>query len=390
MKARAITLWLLLLGNGCRDWGRFEPDGGGAAPSGGAPVDGGGGASMTSGGNAPQGGFGPWFDDGLASRRSIDVVRAASDQAVNDFPVLVRVPAEMALPGDVRLVEDDHVTPLAFEVERLSPNTEALIWVRVPSVGPQPARLWLYYDGAAETEALAETETWSNGFVAVWHFETSGADALDAHSGTVTGASAAVAIVGNGFGFDGDGDRVDAPGAADFDSLFASGGTLSALVRPDSGGELDRGRIVDRTADTQFAGGWALTAGDFVEPESFGFAYSFTGGYGWWVTPPQSTPHGMWHHIAATFAEGDAAPVLYIEGVEQTLTVDSGIVGTPSVTAGLDLSIGARPVADDRDYAGVIDELRASSVVRSATWLATEADNMAGGLVTIGEAEARQ
>ncbi len=391
-----IPLSLLLLGaSACRDWDRFAPAAGGApgdGGSGGAPSNGGNGGQPGGGqpsGGAAQGGAGGWFDDGLTTRRSIDVVRPASEEAVDDFPILLRLAPGLDVTGELRLVADDHESALPFEVERLVADAESLVWVRVPSVGPQVTRIWLYYGGVAETQSLPPGDTWSNGFVAVWHFEASGEDALAAHSGTIAGATSAVAVVGNGFSFDGDGDHVDVPGAAAFDTMFASGGTLSALVRPNSGGELDRGRIIDRTTDTLFTGGWALTAGDFVQPESFGFAYSFTGGYAWWVTPPQSTLHGEWHHVAATFAEGDAAPQLYIEGVAQMLTVDSPIAGRPGVSAGLSARIGGQPAGEDRDYDGVIDELRASATVRSATWLATEAENMAGGLVSVGDAETR-
>lgn len=391
MTLRATVLTLLWLGAGaCRDWDRFEPDGstnGGAPGTGGAPSNGGGGAGPSTGGSAPQGGEGPWFDDGLASRRPIDIVRPSSEETLSDFPILLRLGADLSVTGDLRLAADDHQTPLPFEVERLLPDGESLVWVRVPSVGPDSTRVWLYYGGTAISPVMLASETWSNGFVAVWHFEDSADDSVGMHGGTVTGATSSVASVGNGFGFDGDGDHVDVAGAVAFDTLFQNGGTISALVRPDSGGEMDRGRIVDRTSNAQFAGGWSLTVGDFVQPESFGFAYSFTGGFAWWLSPLGSTPHGTWHHIAATFAEGDMAPALYVEGEPQRLTVDTDITGAPDIAAGLATRVGGRALGDDRDYAGVIDELRASATVRSQTWLATEAENMAGGLVSVGDAQ---
>ncbi len=391
---RRVVALLALSAAACsHDWDAYDPRlGAGGSSSGGGGSTG----ATNAGGGAPSstqttgaGGDAPWFDDGLARRRPLDVARRGTTETLSDFPVLARLPpSTVNLGGELRFV-DETQTVLAHEIERADENGESVVWVKLPSLGAATTRIWLYYDGTPESTALPPAEVWSNAFVAVWHFDSSAADATASHEGTATGAVPAAGWVGGGFTFDGAEDAVDVAADTAFDGLFTQGGTITSLTRPTNGGEMDRGRILDRTSSSTFTGGYSFLMSDYATPRSVGFAYAYADSYGWWTTAQSSIEHGAWQHVAVTFTEGDTAPKLYVDGQSQPLFIEAAPAGAPATVAGLGVRVGGRTGGTDRDYAGDIDELRVASTVRSASWVAAEWENVATGFVTLGEEEAR-
>ena len=102
-----------------------------------------------------------------------------------DFPVLVRLPAEVssqlqAAYGTDLYFEDENEAPLAFEVETFNPDGTTFVWVKVPSLS-SATRLTVYFGGSANA-GNDPTAVWSR-YVGVWHFD---ADA----AGTTTVADA--------------------------------------------------------------------------------------------------------------------------------------------------------------------------------------------------------
>ena len=391
------------------DWDRYDPRLGASASASTGPTGGtgtttggmggnGGGTTGSGGGAGGAGGSGPWYDDGLSRRRALSIALPPGSDSLADFPVLVRLdPARIdyaaTSPGgaDLRFVADDHVTLLAHEIERWQPGGESLVWVEAPALAPAPSTVWMYYGGAPAAPALDPAETWSNGFVAVWHL---GADLLDAsggaHDGSATGTVApATGKIGEGRQLDGTEDYVDVGASAAFDALFASGGTLSAFFLADTPGDNGRGRILDRTLDSSIGSGWAMGMTDALVPGSFGFGYAFSNQFGLWTTPADSVTLGAWHHAAASFTEGDAAPVLYLDGAATGVVVDSAPSGVPAVASSIAPRLGGRCNGLDRDFAGRLDEVRVASAVRSPTWSAAEVLAAEDQLVQIGADEVK-
>jgi hypothetical protein len=381
-----VELLVVLVGVGaCAfEWDGFDPRLGGPVGEGGSAA---GGGSEGGGGGGP-GGSGAWFDEGLLLRRPVEVaLSGAGDAELEDFPVLVVVPATAELSPGLRFVADDHATLLAHEIELFDARDETLVWVRVPLLSATTRTLWLYYGGTPISMPRDPAETWSNGFVAVWHL---GAELVDStghgHDGSGNAAVAAGRI-GLGRGFDGDGDFVDVAPAAVFDGLFAAGGTISVFVAPATAGEVDRGRILDRTVNSTFGGGFALLMSSFATPGSVGFGYGWSDVFGWWTTPQDSVVFGAWQHVAVSYAEVDAAPDLYLDGLAQAVVVDGTPAGAAPTSTNVPVRIGGRSGGADRDFDGIIDELRVASGVRSPLWIAAEALSADGALATVGEPE---
>lgn len=381
------------------NWDAFDPRLTSSAATTGSGGAAGGPSTTSTGGMGAQGGAGasggsgsqPWLDDGLITRRPLDVsLPPGIVETLSDFPVLVRLDATRLpdLESELRFGLDDHETVLAHEVERWDPTGESIVWVEVPTLDAIPTRIWMYYGGRPVTGMIDPADVWSNGFVAVWHLGERLVDSTTGgHDGVATNALAGPGFAGSGTLFDGDGDYVDVTADPAFDGLFVDGGTVSVFIEPPNAGELNRGRIFDRTTSSGFAGGWSLLMSSSATPDSVGFAYGFVGAYGWWTTPPGSMTYSAWHHVAASFSEADLEPQLYLDGVLQQVVLQQAPMGLPPSTPDVAPRLGGRSGGTDRDYAGTIDELRVASVVRSQAWIATEAQ---GATVIIGDAEAQR
>jgi hypothetical protein len=409
-------LALALLVAACsHDWDAYAPTAGASAgatstgtggasnnnpsASGGSPAASGGAGAGGSSVSVGTGGSAPWYDAALERRRAIGI-EAIEGTALEDFPVLVRLDptridyaATAAEGADLRFVGDDQTTLLAHEIEAWSPGGESVIWVRVPVLGTEgPTTIWLYHGGAPSQPALSPTDTWSNGFEAVWHLGQ-GADDATAHahdgvpgSGVTAGAAGKV---GSAHAFDGTNDFIDVPASAAIDALFVGGGTLSAWIRPTSSGATQRARIFDRSLSTTFGGGWAFLLSDYLVTDSLGFGHGHVMNHSWWTTPMGSITYATWQHVAVSFAEADGTPDIYIGGVVQAVVLSDAGMGALATPTSIAARIGNRSGATDRAFAGTIDEVRISTTVRSPAWIATEARAAEDTLLTVGAEEQR-
>ena len=158
---------------------------------------------------------------------STSALAKIGETAWTDFPVLVRLPAEVssqlqAADGTDLYVEDENKVPLAFEVESFDSAGTTLVWVKVPSLS-SATKLTAYFGGAANADN-DPTAVWSR-YVGVWHYAPDAAGTttvVDAtgHSlaGTTTGT---ISTYAGPFG--GDTlqctEKINAP---DYDSLLSN------------------------------------------------------------------------------------------------------------------------------------------------------------------------
>ena len=113
-----------------------------------------------------------------------------------DFPVLVRLPAEVSAllqsaDGTDLFFEDENGTVLPFEVETFDASDTTFVWVKVPSLS-SATQLTVSFGGPSNGDVEPE-DVWTR-YVGVWHFDadaagtTTVADATGhALNGTTTG-----------------------------------------------------------------------------------------------------------------------------------------------------------------------------------------------------------
>jgi len=286
--------------------------------------------------------------------------------AVKDFPLLVRLTRDSfrfpeAGPGgrDIRFSAGGK--PLSYEIEEWDQEAgEASIWVRIPSIqGNERQEIRIHWGmaGAPDTSDGKAVFSASNGYIGVWHF---GGDVLDAVGSLQSedhGTNKAEGVIGGARHF---------PGQAGVSCgkeivVLPSGGTphsTQAWFRSDTA----NGRIV----------AWGNEKGQGKVTMSYG-------------SPPQvrmdcyfsncdvraEIPRGTkpWIQTVHTFEDGRS--VLYINGVKRG-------EGNPR-SAPLAIERPARMWIggwyDNYDYIGDIDEVRVSSVARSADWVRLEYEN---------------
>ena len=126
--------------------------------------------------------------------------------------------------------------------------------------------------------------------------------------------------------FDGADDYMTVADNAKFRNLFDGGGSWTAWVYPNSDGENNQGRIMDKGSGGQ----WRFQGESGGKLEMF-FFYDFSTTDGTWSTTSAVVPINLWSHVAVTYdnhATGND-PKFYLNGVEITsVTKDTTPVGT--------------------------------------------------------------
>ncbi|MHA1984979.1 MAG: DUF2341 domain-containing protein, partial [Candidatus Hodarchaeales archaeon] len=107
------------------------------------------------------------------------------------------------------------------------------------------------------------------------------------------------------------------------------------------------------------------------------FYRDFSTERGFWYSPTNSLSLNSWQHVVVSYNEDSTSndPILYINGVSQSILWDdlpSGIVSDDSAQS---LHIGKFAGANSRNFDGIIDELHISTTERSSEWIITEYNN---------------
>lgn len=299
---------------------------------------------------------------------------AAIHDDVYDFPLLVRLDATnfnfgTARPDgrDIRFARSDG-TPLRYEIESWDYlDKRAEVWVLVDTV---------YADSAAQSITLfwgkpdaldfsngSAVFDMSNGFIGVWHCADKGV-AVNAVTGTYTrvgpGIFSRQGLVGNGLLF-----TTESEGITTDVTVHPYTMTLSAWCMSYVNAQYHS--LLRKGANTSLSTGAnnALTIGRTYDGAK----------QARWVTPRGTLPEQTPVFAAVTFTETDsqATVAASINGVQQQCA-DNGF------TTGL-LNRNAHPfligngTAAERSWEGIIDEIRISTVIRSAAWIRLSYEN---------------
>lgn len=180
-----------------------------------------------------------------------------------------------------------------------------------------------------------------------------------ANDGTIVGATW-TRLPGGLFILDIDGvdDIVTVTDAPSIQNIFDSpGGTLLVWIKPDSDGEGDYGRIIDKNI-------WQL----FVREEAAGkvklsFGYTFSTQAGSWISTNTVIDINKWSLVGLTYNNSNVAndPVITVNGVSIAVTEGATPIGTRTTDVGSKLIVGNN--ADTtRTFDGCIALPRALSI----------------------------
>jgi len=303
--------------------------------------------------------------------RSMDISISGyqGSSMLSGFPVLVNFnPAAISgfdfndfneQGSDLRFTDADNTVVLSHEIDLWDTNGISRIWVRVPSLVSNRVIKAFWKNPAAS--APSSSPTWNSGFSGVWHLASSLNDSTsNANNGTNTGSVETGGMIAGGRAFDGN-DFIDCGNAPSL-NVANNQLTLSAWIKPNT---FSGNCIVSKAYNAVHSSpyyAWTLytlaTAGLHCRIDST-------------AATRGSLSAGVWQHVAAVY-----------NGTQVDLYIDGAPVGSFAKTGNLlqttqNVRIGGRHTSTLGEFFnGVIDEVRVSSVTRSADWIEAEHDTV--------------
>lgn len=318
-------------------------------------------------------------------------------QNLTDFTMLVDLPtdAELALHArpdghDIKFVANG--TDLAYERVAWNETTGRLLaWVRVPvlSATARTTIYLVYGNPGFAADSQRPTDAWEPSYKGVWHLEETVGGTAALQDATANGNDAtdvanpavgAAGIIGRAVAFDGVNDRVRMPNSASLDAV-AGAGTISLWInyvnaRP------NRYQLILSTGnrytnDDGFE--WATqdsgqNSGHYFYPRGSASNYNLGA---------HTFTDGTWHHAAVVFDRLGTSTTtprsvqIFIDGLPIAFTVQNVPTSWTQNAVLTDWLWGASPDVGATNYAfaGLMDELRVTTAVRTQGFLQTEARN---------------
>ncbi|MFA4817608.1 MAG: DUF2341 domain-containing protein [Parcubacteria group bacterium] len=283
----------------------------------------------------------------------------------------------------VQFFDSNETTNLNYEVEYYSTaGQEAVYWVGVPQIDGNSATdkiVVAYGNDPNGADQDNKNSVWDSNYKGVWHLpevvtdEGSGGVHYDSTSNVNNGLqynnNEVSGVVFNGQEFDGTGDYIGVNGSASLPYDW-NGFTFTTWIKPVAG------TISYMLTQYYNSNNFIKVNWDNANSRLYFRIYSYSNVITReWVSPNNSMSAGNWYNIAVTHTQ-DATPVLYINGVAQTVTLLGGsgsyhrynITSSQQTRFGADI-YGSPPTGFGK---GTMDEHRLSALIRSADWLKLE------------------
>ncbi len=320
-----------------------------------------------------------WFDPAWQYRKRITVRSAKVADDLLSFPVYLRLDDlgadffNRVKPdgSDIVITAGNGRMKLPREVAAIDTGMQrGELWFNAPALlMGQDVSFYVYYGNATATEAN-DPAVWSNNYAGVWHL-TDNVDPKESspnsQNGSFQGAPAAVAgQMGGAILFDGVDDYVEIISSA---SLEIGGDvTVSAWFKPALGTDLEMA-LVSKRSNAAAVNGYEITANPLLGDLT---VYSNGGSFGEADMAPGTITTAWFNYYVAVYHLGMPMGTcsLYFNGADMTTDPDLALLTDDNTP----LRIGSR-FDDTLLFNGVIDEVRVSSVERTAGWVETEYNN---------------
>lgn len=311
-----------------------------------------------------------------AFTRTLTINHAQVPSTQTDFPVLVNFTDQTfkteANGGHVKASnaftfssDPDGVNLLKWEIDRYNAGTgEIVAWVKIASVSSASDTVfYLRYGSSITTDQSDPVNVWTNSFLGVYHLS----------DGTTLNVNSSTGV---------------------------NNGTNNSGIA--TAGQIDGGVSVSSTANVNLGTGMnptALTYSAWLNPTGLSNSYNSVvnrdnvgstvytrlliksnGKLACYVIATASVNYdgtgsntlltGTWYYLALTYSSA-AGLVGYVNGGSDGTGAANGALNTTAVAT----AIGIDPNVPGNDIAAKIDEVRVSSVARSADWLTCEYNN---------------
>ena len=248
---------------------------------------------------------------------------------------------------DLRFTDSTGTTNLNYEIDTWSTAGRSYVWVQVPKL-TNNCSIWARWGDASQASQPTYTTngaTWGNGYVGVWHMGQTNAQesTIKKYNGVASGNTNCSGFVGGAQAF-GTGNQLTIP-TLPFTSNAVS---VEAWVQHRTVASTVQNyfRFNSETAVLRQGGNNGEL--NFYVKNASGFQH---------VSVPGQIIVGPWYYLAGTFSGSQLA---YKNGVQ---------VGSASPGGTLVTAASAFMGSSSEPMDGYIDEVRLSSVARSANWL---------------------
>ncbi len=323
------------------------------------------------------------FSGSLFILTTPDGANIATGPAESNFPLLLRFNSgsfpfnEAASDGrDIRFANATG-TALAYQIEQWDSVTgSAAVWVRIPSIAANERQeIKMYWGKTGVTSESSGTSVFNpaNGYASVHHLGETLADAVGTTSPTNINTTVSNGLIGRSRTFaSGQGIQCgkEITGLPSGTAPFSTG----VWIRPATTGDDVFGWGLQETQ-----GGKAVMS--LMTPPRINVDCNFGAAD---IRGTAAIPLSEWSYVVQTFESNDCR--LYVNGVLDASTAG----GTMNMSKPCRLDIGGFVPTYGFKYVGDMDELRISSVVRSANWVKLEYENqkplqtLVGGIVRTG------
>jgi hypothetical protein len=331
----------------------------------------------------------PWYNTSWAYRKKITITPSNVAGTVTSFPVVVNRTdpdwrdashsghVAQSNGNDILFTDADGTTKLNHEIETYDNTAGTLVaWVQVPFLSSTSV-LYIYYGNVGASNQQNVASTWNNNYVGVWHFPDGTTlslnDSANGNNGTSHGSPPPGATTGQidgGAAYPGAGDWVGTDGHnlttgdvnGTFEIWFHAGG--SGTMGCCSG-------LFNQLSSGAGTATWELAINNQLQ------LWSDVAGA--WEAGNATITAGSWTHVVVVTEASDA--ILYLNGaLDKTLAsplFDTGSHQAPNSTLciGGAYSPGTACSTNTWGSPGDLDEVRYSSVARSAAWIKTEYNN---------------
>jgi len=336
----------------------------------------------------------PYEDDWSSSEEmTIDNTKVSGSADLTDFPVLIKdgnladdvysgVTMGSGKPKDLRFSTDsDGATKLNFEVVSFdATNKESEIWVKIPTVDyNDDTTIYAWYGNSSASYPDADDAdegsegVWNGGYKAVWHLNNdpigtiydSTSNSNDGTSfGSMTSGDLVDAKIGKGIEFDGSNDGIDMGNGASINALTEK--TLSCWIKATNWTSSDYPYLIAQ----RDAGGSVWTLNGTNSSNDFAI---FNPGSTTAIAKINPEPSsGSFHYISASINSSNV-PNMYIDGSEVSYAAQTTGASLRTDSA-IHIILGNKG-GGDREYQGIIEEVRITNTTLSEDWHATEYNN---------------
>jgi hypothetical protein len=325
-----------------------------------------------------------WWDSSWLYRQKLTFNNSGQSETLVDFPVLINLStlnfnySRARMDGlDLRFMDSDDVTELRYHIEDWNTSGASYIWVNVTSIDGSSDTdfIWMYYGNLAATNVQDEGGTYDDNFSAVWHLNETGTGirhdttqySKDGIPGGYDGDEAVFGKIDGADEFDGANDGLDIPNSG---SMNEQEVTLEAWVYPHD--TVSERWIISKFLDMSDKD---YSLGLINNQVHIWYEVSDSAYHGYYG----NVTNNAWQHISVVYTSWDSYEV-YLNG--NFIGSDSGNIRASS---NQNVSIGySGPFYYDKYFDGIIDEVRISSVARSADWISAQYLSMNNSFITFG------